>query len=251
MPVDAIQQTDAGMEAQISRREPARPREPDDESLAEAAIAGEAGAMEAVMRRYNRRLFRIARSVLASDGEAEEIVQETYLQVFLKRADYRGEGAFGAWIARIALNLALSRRRALARRPEQSSEAPEEDRVPQERWGSPAAPSPERAAALAELRRVIEEEIDSLSDTYRQVFVLRVMEGLSVEETAQLLAIAPGAVKTRLHRANRQLRQALEGHLSAATLQAFPFAGARCDGLVARVLGEVEAQVGAEVRPPP
>lgn len=217
-------------------------RERDDELA--AALARDPGAMEAVMRRYNQRLFRIARSILGSDSEAEDIVQETYLQVFLKTREYRGEGAFGAWIGRIAVNLALSRRRALVRRPEQWE--PAADRLSggapvgwAERWGDPAAPTPERAAALAELRLLIEQEIDRLADGYRQVFMLRVVEGLSVEETAALLAIAPGAVKTRLHRAHGKIREALSGRLSAATLDAFPFAGRRCDRLVARVLEQV------------
>jgi len=192
---------------------------------------GEPAAFAALMRQNNRRLYRLARSIVRDESEAEDVVQETYVRALANLDAFRGEASLTTWLARIAANEALGRLRR--RRP--TVDLAQVDNVvalP----GVGAAINPENVAARREIRRVIERAVDELPANFRTVFMLRAVEQMSIEETAALLGIPAETVKTRFHRANRQLRQALSAEFASILDDAFPFAGARCDALLGRVL---------------
>src|SRR5688572_20635617 len=184
--------------------------------------------MEAIMRKHNRMLFRAARAILKDDAEAEEAVQDAYLKAFRAMGEFRGESKLSTWLVRIAVNEALMRRRRIARSAEvvelnmDLNVASEEE-------------SPDRAAARGQVRRLLESKIDALPDSYRTVFMLRGLEELSVEETAQALDIPEATVRTRFFRARSLLRESLSREIDHAFDKAFGFDGARCDRLVANV----------------
>jgi RNA polymerase sigma-70 factor (ECF subfamily) len=195
-----------------------------------------------VIQRHNRRLYRVARSVVRDDTEAEDIVQEAYVRAFRNLDGFRGEARLSTWLTRIALNEAVDRLRR--RRPQVGLAAIDE--AENRREGSLmslftglAAADPEQAASRSEIRRLVEDAVDALPSAFRTVFVLREIEGMSIEETAAQLDLKPETVKTRLHRARRQLRDALEETLATALSDAFPFDGARCVGMTERVLARL------------
>ena len=210
-----------------------------DDELVLLARSGEATAFREIMRRNNRRLFRTARSVLRDDAEAEDVVQEAYVRAFRGLAGFRGDAGLSTWLTRIALNEALGRLRR--RRATVGLEAIE---VAQEGGGArilmfPTAQAdgdPESAAARREIRRLLEEAIDGLPEAFRLVLVARDVDGMGVEEAAQVLGVRPETVRTRLHRARRLLRAALDERLGGALPGAFPFDGARCERLTEAVL---------------
>lgn len=209
---------------------------PDDE-LARRAAAGEHGAFEALMRRHNRTLFRTARAILRDDAEAEDALQEAYLQAYHALPGYRAEARFTTWIARIVANEALMRLRKQNRRaqivPMQSADAtPGLEDLSDDQMDKRPEPSAERAEA----RRLLEKQIDALPDAYRAVFMLRAVEELSVEEAAAVLQIPEATVRTRFFRARSLLREALAQKIDLAYADAFAFAGERCDRIVAAVL---------------
>jgi RNA polymerase sigma-70 factor, ECF subfamily len=222
-----------------------------DGELVTLARRGEAAAFCEIMRRNNRHLFRAARSVLRDDAEAEDVVQEAYLRAFRGLAGFRGDASLSTWLTRIALNEALGRRRR--RRDTVGLEAIE---ATQEGGGArilmfPTAQAPggdpEGAAARREIRRLLEEAIDDLPEAFRPVLVARDVDGMSVEETARILGVRPETVRTRLHRARRLLRAALDQRLGDALREAFPFDGARC----ARMTEAVLARLGLAAPAPP
>ena len=228
----------------------ARLEDLDDDALLELARVQDGNAFRLIMQRYNRRLYRVARSVLGDDGEAEDVVQEAYIRAFTHLAEFRGEARLSTWLTRIALNEALGRLRQ--RRPVVNLQDIDaisdqgEARViffPTARQDS----DPEAAAARADVRRLLEQAVDQLPDLFRTVFVLRDIEEMSIEETAGHLGIRPETVKTRLHRARKLLREALDEKLASALRDTFPFAGARC----ARIADAVLARVGLAARPLP
>ncbi|WP_158284250.1 RNA polymerase sigma factor [Azospirillum sp. TSO22-1] len=208
--------------------------------LLDAMKRGDGRAFETVMRRHNRRLFRIARSILKDEGEAEEAVQDAYLRAFTHLDQCADGDRLGGWLARIAANEALMRlrKRGRVRLFADGLEAEEEGAaavVPL--WT--AASTPEELFAVAELRRLVEQAIDDLPDGFRAVFVMRAVEQMSVQETAACLGIPPETVKTRLHRARALLQKALSDHLDRLVPTAFGFAGERCDRIVAGVLARL------------
>lgn len=194
-------------------------------------------ALREIMQANNRRLYRIARGILRSDSEAEDVVQETYIRAFTHLDDFLGESALSTWLSRIAINEALGRLRnrkpqvELGSVPEATLEA-QIIRFPL----SSAATDPEKSMAQREIQRVVEHAVDELPDTYRMVFIARVMEAMSMEETAELLGIKPETVKTRLHRARTLLRENVEKKIGPVVMDAFPFAGQRCERLTEAVL---------------
>ena len=208
-----------------------------DAELARLARRGDGAAFRAIMQRHNRRLYRVARAVLHDDGEAEDVVQETYVRAYAALGDFRGDSSLATWLTRIALNEALGRIRR--RRPtvdiESFDPARPEARVIPFPLMSPDM-NPEQAAARQDVRRLLERAIDALPEPFRVVFVLRDVEEMSIEETAAQLGLRPETVKTRLHRARRQLREALDAELASALTDAFPFAGARCARITDTVL---------------
>jgi RNA polymerase sigma-70 factor, ECF subfamily len=209
----------------------------DDEQLVQRARDRDEVAIRAITQRYNRRLFRVARSILRDDAEAEDVVQETYVRAFTGLAHFRGDSGFGTWITRIAMNEALGRLRKL--RPTIEWEGYGENRMPAEIIDFPvsaASRDPERIMAQGEIRTVLEHAIDALPDAFRAVFVARLVEGMSVEETADLFGLRSETVKTRLHRARTLLRDALDKQLGPALTSTFPFDGARCERMTTNVL---------------
>ncbi|MDD5248660.1 MAG: RNA polymerase sigma factor [Rhodocyclaceae bacterium] len=200
-------------------------------ALVAGIVSGEPHAFERMMRQHNRRLFRVARSILGDDAEAEDALQDGYIHAYRAMADFRGESQLATWLTRIIVNQALERKR---RR-----------RIPVETEGdielisagdnSVRPETPESLAIRGELRRLIESSIDGLPATYRTVFILRAVEGLSVEETAASLGISQANTKTRFLRARAQLRDALGQHLGPLLENVFAFDGRRCDRIVSRV----------------
>jgi RNA polymerase sigma-70 factor (ECF subfamily) len=223
----------------------ARPQPATDEvSLADRASRGDHEAFRAIMERHNQRLYRVARSLLRDDSEAEDAVQETYMRAFAAMGSFRGESSLATWLTRITINEALGRKRR--QRPTVELEAVE---AMQERSAQiinfPAMTDsdPERSAAQREIRKLLEISIDKLPEPFRLVFVMRDVEELSIEGTAALLAIRPETVKTRLHRARRLLRESLDQHLFSTLKDTFPFAGARCSRITERVLARLRGEV--------
>jgi RNA polymerase sigma-70 factor (ECF subfamily) len=194
------------------------------------------------MRRHNRTLFRTARAILRDDAEAEDALQEGYLQAYRALPDFRGESRLSTWLVRIVANEALMRLRRQTRRaqivPMQSADATPglEDLSDNAMDNQRPEPSAERA----EVRRLLESQIDALPDAYRTVFMLRAVEELSVEETAAVLQIPEATVRTRFFRARSLLREALAQKIDLAYADAFAFAGERCDRIVAAVLARLQ-----------
>lgn len=208
----------------------------DDAELLRRALTRDAEAFAAIMQRHNQRLYRIARSVLRNSAEAEDAVQEAYVAAFSHLASYRGESPLGAWLARIVMNEALGR---LRRKPAPADFAPLEA-VPEAEIiqfpQSAASEDPERTMAQRQILQLVEKATDALPEVYRMVFVARVIEGMSVEETADLLRVKPETVKTRLHRARALVRDQLNKQIGPVLMDAFPFAGRRCERLTLGVL---------------
>jgi RNA polymerase sigma-70 factor (ECF subfamily) len=198
---------------------------PTDTELIARIVSGDLRALETLMRLYNRTLYRTARAILRDDAEAEDAVQEAYLQAYRKLGTFRGESKLSTWLVRIAANEALMRRR----RNPRPAEAVEQETASD-------APGPQENAERGEARRLLETHIDALPDGYRAVFVLRAVEEFSVEETANALAIPEATVRSRYFRARGLLRSWMAGELDAPPGDAFAFAGARCDRIVRTVL---------------
>jgi RNA polymerase sigma-70 factor (ECF subfamily) len=220
-------------------RQTARAAGAGDNALIAQAAAGDARAFEALMRRYNRMLFRTARAILRDDAEAEDALQEAYLQAYRSLGSFRAEAKLSTWLARIVANEALMRRRKQTRRadilPMQSADNPEVEQVME----TDSDNAPDMRAARAEVRRLLEAQIDALPDAYRTVFMLRAVEELSAEETAAVLEIPAATVRTRFFRARSLLREALAQKIDLACEDAFSFAGERCDRVVAGVLARL------------
>jgi RNA polymerase sigma-70 factor (ECF subfamily) len=220
-----------------------RPAAAEDEAaLLAAARKGNTAAFEAIMRRHNRLLFRTARAILQHEADAEEVVQEAYLKAFLHLDGFAGASRLSTWLVKITVNEALARlrRRMPDGAPEGMADLAEDTTMRQ----TTAETSPEAAAAQGEIRRLLEAAIDALPQAQRTVFMLRAVEEFSTEDTATCLGIPPETVKTRLHRARQALRRRLQHRVAAALTDTFPFAGARCDRVVAGVLSRLD-------RPPP
>ena len=204
--------------------------------LAAQAAHGDNAAFEALMRRYNRRLFRTARAILRDDAEAEDALQEAYIQAYRALASFRGDAELSTWLARIVANEALQRLRKRARRAEIVPLQRAADTELEQVSDTDTDKAPEMGAARAEMRRLLESQIDALPDAYRAVFMLRAVEELSVEESAAVLQIPEATVRTRLFRARGLLREGLSRDIDVAMGDAFSFDGERCDRIVARVL---------------
>jgi RNA polymerase sigma-70 factor (ECF subfamily) len=217
-----------------------------DDALIAAARRHENAAIGTLMRRYNRRLFRVARSVLRDDGAAEDAVQECYVRAFLNLDRYEPVGAFGSWLTRIAINEAL-----MLKRRSRHVFVPLDD-ADTETFANAADPlyalSTPDAAQAASAKQLLELAIDSLPQAFRMVFMLRVIEQLSIAETAACLDINEATVKTRLHRAQVKLRASISRRLRREHLTLFEFGGLTCDRIVSNVLARLSAAPVA--RPP-
>lgn len=234
MPLACIQWVFA-RESRMNARIAAAPESPSEGELVRRARAGEAHAVETLVRRHNRTLFRTARAILRDDSEAEDVVQEAYVQAFRALASFRAESSLSTWLVRIAANLALMRRR---RRAREAKVIPIDHETGASFMAEIAdgAQGPEAAAMSGETRRLLERRIDELPDLYRTVFVMRAVEDMTVEETAAALGLPAATVRTRFFRARALLRAALEHEIGFALEDVFAFDGERCDRIVASVL---------------
>ena len=208
-----------------------------DAELVERALIRDEAAVRAILKANNRRLYRLARGILRNDHEAEDVVQETYVRAFTHLADFRGASSLATWLSRIAMNEALGRLRR--QRPGVELNTLRENSLEAEIIPfplTPAADDPEKSMARREIQTVVEAAIDELPELFRLVFIARIVEGMSVEETADTLELRPETVKTRLHRARTMLRDNVEKKIGPLVMEAFPFAGRRCDTLTEAVL---------------
>lgn len=213
----------------------------DDTALAARVREGDREAFQQVMRRCNQRLFRVARGVVASDSEAEDVVQEAYVDAYGKFSTFRGDASLLTWLTRIVLNEAHERLRRA--RPSVEVEQIEAAQAEGDRViafpGGQTTMDPGAMCARDQIRRLLEHAIDELPEAFRLVFVLREIEECSVDETAQALDIRPETVKTRLHRARRLLRASLQDTLASMLDDAFPFLGSRCDRMTRTVMQRI------------
>lgn len=202
-----------------------------DEEVVERVLAGDTSLFEILMRRYNQRLFRVARGILAEDGEAEDVMQEAYVRAFRELASFRGEARFSTWLTRIACHEALARARKRRRLVSISGGDPPDP---------PAETAdPERELENRELQTVLREAVEVLPDPLRAVFCLREIEGLSTEQTADALGLTIENVRVRLHRAKLGLRQTLDGRIGREVRRLYLFDGARCDRVVESVFNRL------------
>jgi RNA polymerase sigma-70 factor, ECF subfamily len=213
-----------------------------DSELARRVARDDQGAFEVLMRRHNSRLFRVARGILRDDVEAEDALQDAYLEAYRHMAEFRGGAQLATWLTRIVINQALMRLRRrkrdrvvidLGERLADHAGAPDPLETDVADEGTESAP---RAVLRGEIRRLLERRIDDLPVAFRMVFIMRDVEDMSVQETADCLAIPAATVRTRLFRARALLREGLARDLDAATVDVFGFAGERCDRIVAGVL---------------
>jgi RNA polymerase sigma-70 factor, ECF subfamily len=210
----------------------------DDSELLQSAREGNATAFDTLIRRHDRFLYRIARSVLLDDYEAEDVVQETFIKAFKGLENFRGEARLSTWLTRIALNEALARKRRRRNTVELEALQHRTNALEPSPMIAPAQ-DPELSTAQQQIRKLLERAIDGLPDSLRTVFVMRDVEELSTAEAARLLGLGEPTVKTRLHRARRMLRELLGDQIAASLNDVFPFERQRCDLLVERVLNQV------------
>lgn len=220
-------------------------------SMAELVALARAGRHQAfrhIMQRSNQRLFRVARAVLNDDMESEDALQEAYVRAFDRLDSFRGDSKLGTWLTRIVLNECYQRLRK--RRPtvaiDKLDYGPDSAQVlnfP----GNYGMENPANTAGRSQVRQLIESAIEALPEPFRVVFVMRSVEEYSTQETADMLGIPPDTVKTRLHRARRQLRHALSEKLESSLHEAYPFLGHRC----ARITESVMQRIGTMTDNPP
>ena len=214
------------------------------DNLSDAALAGRIAARDQdafaiLMRRHNQRLFRTARSILHNDAEAEDAVQETYLQAYRSIGTFRADATLATWLTRIAVNQSLGRLRRAGRRAQITSLYADEENnhdLDEADMKPSTAESPEGSAMRAQARAMLESSIDALPEQFRTVFVMRAIEEMSGEEVALCLDIPEATVRSRFFRARSQLRSALLDHVDSAFGDVFSFDGVRCDRIVATVL---------------
>jgi RNA polymerase sigma-70 factor, ECF subfamily len=211
-----------------------------DEQVVERVRAGESGLYELLMRRYNQRVYRVVRSVLTNDEEAEDVLQDAWVRAYEHLDQFQGRASFSSWVTKIAFYEALARARKNKRWT--PLEDPEGEIMPEAERRQPFTETPEAQAMRAQLGRILQMAVDELPESYRSVFVLREVEQLNTAETAECLGLSEEAVKTRLHRSRALLRRDLEGRIGPATAEAYSFMGVRCDRSVARVLERIGAR---------
>ena len=211
-------------------------REQSDAETIRQVLDGHTAMFELLMRRYNERVYRAARSIVRDEQEAEDVMQQAYVNAFTHLRQFNGSARFSTWLTTIAINEALARVRRRGR-----DEPFDDDLSNVEPFmSSNPAQSPERQAFAGELRGLLEWAIDALPDGMREVFVLREVEGLSTSEVAECLGVSDDVVKTRLSRGRAALRRLLMERTGARTPEAFRFHRPRCDRIVAQVLQRIE-----------
>jgi len=221
--------------AQSQLNAPARPAEAE---LVRRAVRKDETAIRAIIQANNRRLYRVARSIVRDDSEAEDVLQEAYLRAFSALGEFRGQSSLSTWLTRIVFNEALQRQRRRIDRPVEQTGLQQEmqSQVIPFPYSGNRAVDPESTIAQWEIFRLLERAIDDLPEEFRTVLVARAIEDMSIEETAELLGVKPETVKTRLHRARRLLKADLADHIGSLFNDVFPFDGARCDRVTNAVL---------------
>jgi RNA polymerase sigma factor (sigma-70 family) len=210
-----------------------------DLSLARRIAGGDTSAFELLMRRYNRRLYRLARAALRDDAEAQDALQEAYLCAYRAIGQFRGESTLATWLARLVLNECSARRRRALRRDNIVPIVSTDPTMDARSAIADSAESPEGHTARLQIRQALERQVSELPEGLRLVFVLRSIEEMSVEETAAALEISPEAVRTRHVRARSLLRAALAREMDLAQADLFEFGGRSCDRVVSAVLGRL------------
>ena len=207
-----------------------------DEDIAAQVLDGQTALFEILMRRHNERVYRAARAILRDDAEAEDVMQQAYVNAYAHLRQFDRRARFSTWLTRIAVNEAIARRRRRAiHAPLDINDSAVDEQMSLMRSG----PSPEKEAFSHELRALVESAVDQLPDGSREVFVLREVEGMSTAETATCLGVSEDVVKTRLSRARAMLRRDLSERAGLAAAHTFTFARPRCDRVVAAVLARI------------
>jgi RNA polymerase sigma-70 factor, ECF subfamily len=219
--------------ATIAQRNPLEPVS--DDTVVERVLGGDTECFEIIMRRYNQRLYRVTRSILRDDAEAEDVVQDAYVRAYQNLAQFAGRAKFSTWLTRIAVHEALARSRKRQRWEEFDSMPEDTEHQPTQ----PEAQNPERAASTSEVRALLEDAIGAIPANYRVVFVMREVEEMSTEETADALDLTVENVKIRLHRAKAALRREIFARAGEQAPQAYLFPATRCDRVVARVFARI------------
>lgn len=206
-----------------------------DDEIVRQVLLGNTAMFELLMRRHNERIYRAARAIVRDDEEAEDVMQQAYVNAFAHLRQFHGSAQFSTWLTRITINEAIARMRRRGR-----YEVFDETRSGVEPFMShDPSRNPERQAFTGELRGLLEWAIDTLPDGQREVFVLREVEGLSTSEAAESLDLSEDVVKTRLSRSRAALRRVLLERTGASASEAFRFYRPRCDRVVARVLDRI------------
>lgn len=212
----------------------------DEQALVQRIVAGDHTAFELLMRRHNRRLFRLARATLRNDADAEDALQEAYFAAYRAIGQFRGGAALGTWLSRLVLNECLGRLRRQARRDNVIPMQSMNDDTRVDAMTTSENNSPEKALLRAELRTLLERKLDALPESFRLVFVLRCVEEMSVEETASCLDIPEATVRSRLFRARSLLRDSVAQEIDMAQRDVYDFGGEHCDRIVRHVLLRLE-----------
>ena len=207
-----------------------------DEQVVNQVLDGQTALFEVLMRRHNERLYRAARAILRDDREAEDVMQQAYVNAYAHLRQFDGRAAFATWLTRIAVHEALARVRRRGRFEALDPHSASGEEFPMR---PTSTPDPERQAMSREMAALIEEAVDRLPDGMREVFVLREVQGLDTAETASSLGISDDAVKTRLSRAKAALRRDLFERAGVAAPSAFSFHQSRCDRIVVAVFARI------------
>lgn len=219
-----------------------------DLEVIERVKAGEVALYEIIMRRYNQRLYRVARAIVRDDNEAEDVMQDAYVRAYQNLGQFRGAASFATWLTRIAVNEALSRLRLRNRNPQMG----EDDCYGEDSMNlADTSPDPELNASVAELGHLLEKAVLDLPEQYRAVVMLRDIEELSTADTAAALDLTEDNVKVRLHRGRAMAREWLFERVGSNAKHAFPFMGVRCDRVVELVflrLKEIESNLRSRVQ---
>jgi RNA polymerase sigma-70 factor (ECF subfamily) len=231
-----------GMESVESGRAAALSSALTDAEIVRRVTAGEPALFEILMRRHNQRVYRAARAVVKDETEVEDVMQQAYINAFTHLDQFEERSQFSTWLIRIALNEAFGRRRKMQRTESMTAAEPAQDEDRGDLMDTIESPQadPERQAYAQELGRVLEAAVDTLPETYRTVFMLRDIEGLSTSETGEGLGLGEEAVKTRLHRARAMIRRAVTAQIGTVAAGSFQFHAPRCDRVVANVLAAIE-----------
>ena len=209
-----------------------------DEEVVTRVLAGEKSMFEIVMRRYNQRLYRVARSILRDDGEAEDVMQDAYVRAYEHLEQFAGRAKFSTWLTRIAVHEVLARQRRRDRYQELEPMS-EIDEDPMDGFAS-MVPTPEEQVSNSEIRSLLEKAVEKLPDAYRTVFVLRDIEEMNTTDTANALEISEENVKVRLRRARGSLRKTLYDRAGLERKEAFNLHAVRCDRVVKNVFERVQ-----------